>query len=173
MAAQAFPSCQIRWGAWAAVLGGLLRLGTSFLPLQTPQRVAELLYLLNDVFLLFAIVGLYAWLAADSGAPGLTGFAVASVGILIIRSAKAIHGWDLYPAGALTFLAGLNVLVFSGCLRKRLPWWIEGALFASTLSGFAAAASGSVGLLTLSGVLFGTAFAGVGFSMLGSPTVVR
>src|SRR5512133_3203616 len=100
----------VRLGGIAAVLAGILRGIASFLPATTPEVALQLLYLLTDIFILLGILALYGVQYKETGKSGFLGFLLAIVGILVIRSSKAITGFNLYPAGSLIFSLGLIIL---------------------------------------------------------------
>ncbi len=100
----------VRLGGIAAVLAGVLRGIASFIPATTPDVALQLLYILTDIFSLLGIFALFGAQYKEAGKLGFLGFLIAVVGILVIRSSKAITGVDLYPAGSLTFSLGLIIL---------------------------------------------------------------
>lgn len=156
----------IRLGGLAAILAGILRSIASFVPADPSHVKDELLYLSIDVFLLLGLIGLYASLYEKVGLSGFVGFVLAVIGIITIRSQQAMPGIQLYPLGALTFLAGLNLLVIRAFIVKRFPGWVTGVLLLSTLLGFLAFAFQKTTLIFIvSGILFGISFIGVGMHL--------
>jgi hypothetical protein len=153
----------IRAGGMAAIVGGILRAAASFAPSVGSDIEQQLLYLLVDIFLLLGLLGFYELRHQDVGQAGALGFMLALVGLLVVRSSRAIPGFDLYPAGALTFAGGLIALTGSAWNVTMLAGWVPTGFIVSTLLGFVGTVAGNVGgLFVLSGVLFGAAFAGLG-----------
>jgi hypothetical protein len=153
----------IRWGGLAAIIAGVLRGVNSFLPSSTSVIQLELLYLLTDIFLLFGIMGLYAFQHQESKLWGFFGFLLAIIGIAVIRSGT-ISGVKMYGIGALIFAAGLSLLAIGSWIAHKLPRWIPVVWVLSALIGFVGYFIPSFSLLfVVSGVLFGVAFTGAGF----------
>ena len=155
----------VRLSGLAAILAGILRAIASFVPARPYSISVELLYFSIDVCLL-GLIGLYASLYEKVGLSGFVGFVLAIIGITAIRSQHAMPGIQLYPLGALTFLAGLNLLVIRAFIVKRFPGWVTGVLLLSTLLGFLAFAFQKTTLIFIvSGILFGISFIGVGMHL--------
>lgn len=153
----------LRLSALAAILAGILRAIASFVPAGRSSINVELLYFSIDLFLLLGLIGFYAAQYEKVGAAGFIGFLLAVIGIITIRSQYAMPGIQLYPLGALTFLAGLNLLAIYSALRNQLPKWVSVVLLLSTVSGFAAFAIQNNSLpFVISGILFGISFIGIG-----------
>jgi len=70
----------IRIGAIAALVGGTLRFGSSFIPWVEGSVSLETLYFVTDVALLFGLFAIYLARAVRLGLLGLVGFAIAAVG---------------------------------------------------------------------------------------------
>ena len=157
----------VRIGALAAIAGGVLRAAASLAPVVIgSDREREVLYIVVDVCLTVALVGFYAQRARGIGWPGAVGFALALVGIATVRANRMISTVDLYPAGALATACGVIVLSASAWAVRKIPPWVPVAFLLSTFVGII----GSVGqeanaLFVWSGVIFGAAFAGLGFEM--------
>ena len=153
----------LRLSALAAILAGILRAIASFVPAGRSSINIELLYFSIDLFLLLGLIGFYAVQYEKVGAVGFMGFLLAVIGIITIRSQYAMPSIQLYPLGALTFLAGLNLLTIYSTLAKQLPKWVTAILLLSTVSGFAAFAFQNNPLpFIVSGILFGISFFGIG-----------
>jgi peptide/nickel transport system permease protein len=67
------------------------------------------LYFIIDLLLLIAVFAAYLQVQEIVGGWGAAGFLTTVVGILLVRSSRAVPGLDLYPAGALA-VAGWIVL---------------------------------------------------------------
>jgi hypothetical protein len=145
----------IRVGGMVAVLAGVLRALASFAP-AAGDGEQQVLYLVVDILLLFAVLAVYAHHHEALGGWGASGFLIVVTGILLVRSSRSIPGIDLYPAGAFAVVAGWVLL--SAVWRRRA----RGS--AVVLLLFAASAvAGLIGqlvpraaaLAVLSGILFG------------------
>jgi hypothetical protein len=151
------PAMMVRFGALAAMLGGMLRIVSSFVPYQADQSWLEALYGLIDLCLLFGLIGVYLAFAETLGAIGFVLFAVATAGLASIVGPDAqMFGVDFYRAGALVFivaLAGFSVQL----LRKKTvvasaTMWILALAF-SLASPFAPLAFMGAGILLGAGYM--------------------
>jgi hypothetical protein len=92
-----------------------------------PDPVLVVLLLIADLFIFFALIGLYAVQAEESGTTGLVGFILAEMGLAVTPF--------LAPVGWLLFLVGLLALAAASSRAGVLPagamWlWFAGALVA-------------------------------------------
>jgi hypothetical protein len=159
-------SSLISLGGIAAILAGILRGVASFLPAATPDLALQLLYFLTDVFILLGVMALYGIQYQETGKLGFLGFLIAVVGILVIRSSRAITGVDLYPAGALIFSLGLNIIGIRLWLANVLPIWVVGFWAVSILAGVIVYFSPSLNLLlVVAGLMFAIGFAAAGIKL--------
>lgn len=168
----------IRLGGLAAMIAGILRGVTSFLPATlSDSSLSEsasaspsgagiaLLYLLVDIFLLFGIMGLYGFLYQKSGVWGFVGFLLTVIGIALIRTGE-ISGVLLYPIGASLFTLGISSFAVGAWIAGQLPRWISVFWALSTIVGFVGYFVPALSLLfSISGVLLGIGFASAGFKM--------
>jgi hypothetical protein len=153
----------IRAGGMAAIVGGVLRAVASFAPSVGSDVERQLLYLVVDMFLLLGLLGFYELRHQDVGRTGASGFLLARFGVVVVRSSRAIPGFDLYPVGALAFVGGLIALCGGAWRVKTLAVWVPTAFVVSTLVGLVGTVADNSGwLFVLSGVLFGAAFVGLG-----------
>ena len=156
----------ISLGGMAAVLAGILRGIVSFLPATTPDAALQLLYIFTDVCILLGVFALYGIRYKETGKLGFLGFLTAVVGILVIRSSKAITGADLYPAGSLLFSLGLILLGMRLWLAHVLPIWVVGLWSLSVLVGIIGYFIPSLDLLfVVAGLMFAIGFAGAGMKL--------
>ena len=156
----------ISLGGIAAILAGILRGVASFIPDTTPDLALQLLYFSTDVFILLGIIALYGIQYKETGKLGLWGFLIAIVGILVIRSSKAITGVNLYPAGALIFSLGLNILGISLWRANVLPSWVVGLWVLSILAGVIVYFVPWLNLLfVIAGLMFAVGFAAAGIKL--------
>ena len=153
-------------GGIAAVLAGILRGIVSFIPAITPDVALQLLYILTDIFILLGIFALYGVQYRETGKLGFLGFLIAVVGILVIRSSKAITGVNLYPAGSLIFSLGLIILGIRLWLANVLPIWVVGLWSLSVLAGIIVYFVPSFDLLfVVAGLMFAIGFAAAGIKL--------
>jgi hypothetical protein len=153
-------------GGTAAVLAGILRGIASFIPATTPHVALQLLYILTDVFILLGIFALYGVQYKETGKLGFLGLLFAVVGILVIRSNKAITGVNLYPAGSLIFSLGLIILGIRLWRANVLPSWVVGLWSLSVLVGIIGYFVPSLDLLfVVAGLMFAIGFAAAGIKL--------
>jgi hypothetical protein len=157
----------IRFSAAAAIVAGVLRVGSSFLGARLGTTAAELLYLVIDIGFVLAIPGAYLSRHAQLGIAGFVGF------LLALCGAASIVGPDGELAGVQMYLLGGGVLVLGlgtlGAAQLRLGALRLGSSIgwlAALVAMIAAAASQAPWLLTLAGVLFGLAFIASGRELL-------
>jgi hypothetical protein len=122
-----------RMGAMAAVassgfsiLAAPAAIAGSLVPVL-PDVVLMVLLLVADLFIFFALIGLYGVQAEKSGTTGLVGFTLAEIGLAVTPF--------LAPVGWLLFLVGLFALAAASSRAGVLPagamWlWFGGALVA-------------------------------------------
>lgn len=121
-----YPSL-IRLGAMAALLGGTLRFGSSFIPWVEGSAPLESLYFVIDVALLFGLITIYLVCAERLGWLGLTGFVIAAIGqAAIIGPDHVPFGIDVYFVGAQIIVAGLALMSVDMLRRAAVPVWVAG-----------------------------------------------
>jgi hypothetical protein len=159
----------IRLGGLAAIVAGILRGISSFLPSSNnPNLTISILYLLTDIFLLFGIIGIYSFQYRQSRLWGVCGFILAIVGITIIRTGS-ISGINLYPIGASIFTLGMSLFAVGSWIAGKLPRWVSVLWVLSTIVGFMGYfIPGFYLLFVVSGVIFGIGFAGAGMKIWSS-----
>ena len=129
----------VRVGAVAAIIGGVLRIASTFIPYQADLAWLEALYAVIDLGLLVGLIAIYLVSAESVRRLGLVAFLVALAGIASIVGPDApAFGIDVYRIGALAFVAGLAglsaMLLRAGLLRASALLWI-----AALLAGLASA----------------------------------
>src|SRR5262245_43948669 len=126
-----------RLAGCAAMLAGTLRVCATFLPQTTTSSVGlEWLYLLIDVAIAFALVGIYAYQRVRSGVLGFVGFVLALAGTESIGGPDGYIGdVDVYRAGAALIGIGMLVLAAGSLKAKQLPRYVALLWIASTLIG--------------------------------------
>jgi hypothetical protein len=161
-------------GRIAAVLAGILRVIASSIPATTPDVALQLLYILTDIFILLGIFVLYGVRYKETGKLGFLGFLIAVVGILVIRSGKAIQGVDLYPAGSLIFSLGLIILGIRLWLVRVLPSWVVVLWSLSVIVGIIAYFVPSLDLLFVAaGLMFAIGFAAAGIKLQSAAKIAK
>jgi hypothetical protein len=148
----------------AAILAGLLRAIDAFAFMFLTGGDTDKLFLVTDIFLLFALIGIYAHEHRAVGWAGLAGFAVALVGIVMVRSAGA--SIDAYVYGAATVAVGMAVLgvamlVGRAAFRVAPILWIVALAAAVPVYWIE-----SDWLFELAGVAFGLGFVAAGVELL-------
>ncbi|HVU87703.1 MAG TPA: hypothetical protein VHD36_10305, partial [Pirellulales bacterium] len=154
----------IRLGGLSAIVAGLLRGGSSFLPFGEPTDAQELLYLVIDLSILFGLLGIYAYQSAEAGRVGFIGFVLALVGTAMITGPDGtLGGVSEYVAGALMISVGLVFLAIGTWRAAKLPRYVPVLWVISTVVGVAGfLLGGQPFLLMLAGLAFGAAFIGAG-----------
>lgn len=160
-----------RLAGLAAILAGGLRVLASFIPYNADSLALELLYLVIDLGLVFAIVGLYLWEFPAAGRPGFVGFVVALGGTAsIVGPDGSLGGIALYAVGALLIALGLAVWAWGSWKARRFPRSVPALWAASTFLGIAAfVMPGAPLAFVLAGVAFGTAFILAGLRLWNDP----
>src|SRR5262245_25800065 len=95
----------VRIGGAAAILAGVLRAAGSFPSGADSEFERQSLYFIVDLLLLLGVFAAYAQNHEVLGRWGAGGFLTTVVGILLVRSSRAVP-LDLYPAGALSVAIG-------------------------------------------------------------------
>jgi len=153
----------VRWAGIAAIAGGTLRAVTAVLP-ATQTLAIHLTYLVIDLLLLLALVGLYAYQRERIGGWGTLGMLIAVLGSgLLIIDDLFSPTFALYPIAAVVFALGLGMLTLAAWRAHTLPRWI-------TLIWLAAIVVGALGLgvaalhllFILAGLFFAAGFVGAG-----------
>lgn len=154
----------------AAIVGGALRAGSSFIPAAlwgTDPRV-ELLALATDVALLFGLMGVYFAARERLGWVGFAAFALAATGIAsIIGPDTVAFGVDTYLAGVHAISVGLALLGLvmlvrrAGTAAAAICWVLSLAVGA----GGGAVGQAELGFL-LGGLLFALGFVAAGIELV-------
>jgi hypothetical protein len=108
------------------------------------------LYFIVDVFLLIGVLAAYARDCEVVGRWGATGFLTALVGILLVRSNRAVPGLDLYPAGAVAIALGCALLGLTSWRAGTASWWVPLLFVMSVVT-----ANWRSGCDTLTGAVYG------------------
>jgi hypothetical protein len=157
----------LRVGGWAAVIAGVLRVAASFTSSLGSDVERQSLYFIIDLLLLIAVFAAYLQVQEIVGGWGAAGFLTTVVGILLVRSSRAVPGLDLYPAGALAVALGWAVLGLASWRAGTASVFVPLLFVLSVviaIVGQVVASSSSA--LVASGVIFGAAVVGVGRQVL-------
>ena len=148
-----------------AIFAGTLRSITSLIPETTPN--VFLLYLAVDLSLLFGVIGLFRFTELARKLVPLLGAGLmflALVGLIARDLGAAPAG--VYAGAAATFSIGLDLFAIHLLLTRKMPIWIPIAWLISTIVGPLGFFIPQLHLLfAISGLIFGTAFAGAGVVM--------
>jgi uncharacterized membrane protein len=156
----------VRYGGIAAVLAGITRGITAFIPATFPDAALQVLYILTDLLILLGVFALYGVRYQETGISGFLGFLMAVIGILVIRSSKAITGVDLYPAGSLIFSLGLILLGIQLWRANVFPGWVVGLWTLSVFAGILVYFVPSLDfLIVAAGLLFAIGIAAAGIQL--------
>ena len=140
------------FNGWAAIVSAAARLLAAGLILAAillggiPELAVVVTLLIADIFLVFALLGVFGCQIEELGEYGFLGFVLAEIGVMVSLA-------DFFPpAGSVIFLAGLLLIALRNQRSSILPpggmWsWFAGSLIA------AAAASAGYALLTVAGML--------------------
>ena len=110
-----------RWGGLAAIISSALSLLAAMVAIVgivvpvIPDLVVYALLMVNNAFILFALIGFYGVQYKESGGLGLDGFILATCGILF--------EFIFAPLGWLLFLAGLFMFAIANGRTGALPAW--------------------------------------------------
>ncbi len=168
-AAEAASGEIVSVGAVAAIVGGGLRVVSSFIPYRDGSAGLEALYAVIDLSMLFGLTAIYLHLASRIGRIGLVAFIIAIAGLASIvgPDAKAF-GVDFYQVGALVMMLGLGVFAVQ-TLRRGLMAAPAIIWLASVVLVLAASAAGSAVGVLVAGVALGAGFVLAGLGVLRRP----
>ncbi len=160
-----------RLGAAAAILGGSLRVVSTFVPYKPDSPRLELLYGTVDILMLFGLMAVYSNVSRRIGWTGMAGFILAASSLAsIVGPDPDRFGIDFYEAGASGLLVGLALLAAALLKHRRLQ--------PAALLWLAALASALIGILsslelavTFAGLLLGLGFAAAGFQLNNSSAI--
>jgi hypothetical protein len=157
----------LRLGAIAAMLAGVLRMGSSFVGYAEPSPMREILYLAIDLFILFGLLAIYFYQHVELGKIGAVAFAVALSGAAIIVGPDgAIGRIAMYPFGSALLLLGLAGIAIAGWRPARIPRYALISWLSSLVFGVGTTVPGAPsGLFVLAGLAFGLGFFGAGLKI--------
>ena len=122
------------------------------------------LYLAVDICLGIALASFYR--VANIRFTGTLGVTLALAGLLMVRLAEALSLSFLYPPAALATAVGVLVLSTTLWRGRIIPGWVPAAFIGSIVLGSVGTLVAGAGVAVVaSGVLFGVAFAALGYAM--------
>lgn len=150
----------------ACVLGGLLRLISSFVGYDSASESIEVLYIATDLCLILGLFGFYLACRAKLFWLGHLGFVAAVWGFSFIAGPETdIFGVSVYQLGSP--IVGLGVLLLSiNMIRANLCGFVAPvSLMASVAIGLISTLVGGSLLFFLTGALFGVGFMALGIAV--------
>jgi len=121
------------------MIGGLLRVISSFIPVSEDPDLLQLLYVITDLGLVQGIVGVYLIERKSLSNSGHMGFAITLCALSFISGPEAeIYGVSAYEIGSLPI--GLGILMFSiaqlqsGSGHKKGAYVLIGSIVVGVLS---------------------------------------
>jgi hypothetical protein len=160
----------VRWAGIAAIAAGTLRGITALLPAaQTPA--IHLTYLVIDLLLLLAVVGLFTFQRERTGGWGVLGALLAGLGaVLLIFDDLFSPTFALYPIASVVFALGLGVMALGAWLARTLPRWIPALWLAAIVVGALSLGIAALQpLFVLSGLLLAAGFVSAGVYLFAAP----
>jgi hypothetical protein len=158
----------LRLAGCAAMVAGALRVAATFLPQATSTSTGlEWLYLVIDIAIAFALVGIYAYQHTESGVLGFIGFVLALAGTESIGGPDGnIGDVDVYRAGAALIGIGMLILAAGSVKAAKLPRYVPVLWIASTVIGLGSFAGiGGALPFQMAGIAFGLGFVGAGLHL--------
>ena len=151
--------------AVCALLAGILRAITSFIPEGTPNVL--LFYLAVDLCLLMGVIGLYGFVVGPSRFLPLLGSALMVLALVaLIGRDLGLASANIYAGAAATFSLGLDLFAIHLLQTGKLSTWIPVAWLVSTIMGPVGFFVSQLHFLfAISGLVFGMAFAAAGVMM--------
>jgi len=150
-------------GAIFGVIGGVLRAAGSFAPtLIGSDAVRSWLYAVIDVCLAAGLFSIYLPRRHRMSVAGSIGFFLALAGLITNNVGPSVTHVNLYPVAAPAIAIGVLTLSLSEWHARRMATWIPVTFAVSVLlGGVGMFVAGAGTFFLVSGILFGTAFAGM------------
>lgn len=156
-----------RLAAVAAIVGGILRMVDAFAFEFLSSDESEVLFLVTDLALMFAMIGTYALLNVKLGWVGLIGFVVALVGFVLMRSAGDYI--DAYIRGALITAIGVVIFGIAVAFARELSVYGPVLWLVGLVAGLVAYWQESDWAFEFAGVAFGLGFVLLGVALFRRP----
>ncbi len=155
------------WGAWCGIVGGALRVVTTFIPFRTGSAGLEAVYAATDLGMLFALIAVGLIAAHALRRIGFACWAVALAGLAsIVGPDPVAFGIDFYRLGAGMFVLALGTMAIVLLVRRTLP--LAAGLWVASAGLALASATAPLAFLA-AGLVLGLGFLAAGWAML-SPT---
>jgi hypothetical protein len=156
---------RLRIYAVSAILAGILRAVTSFVPETTPRVL--LVYLAVDLFLFFGVIGLYGFAVTAAKLVPLLGIALMIFSLMVLIGRDlGLASTGIYAKAAATFSVGLDLFAIHLLQTRKMPSWIPVAWLVTTIIGPLGFFIPQLRFLfAISGLIFGMAFAAAGVIM--------
>lgn len=143
-----------------SIIGGLLRVISSFVTVTENPDLVELLYIVTDFGLIIGLVGLYLLHHESLAALGQVGFIIALCALSFIAGPDAtIFGLSAYEIGSP--IIGVGVLMLAVSLIRSESYGSKGAMVlvgSIVIGGIALLIPSYPVIFALSGALFGLGF---------------
>lgn len=160
----------VRLGAVSALVGGMLRLISSFIPWVDGSGPLESFYFVIDVALLFGLFAIYLARAEQFGLLGLVGFVIAAIGqAAIIGPDHTPFDLDVYYLGTQAIVSGLFLVAVDMLRVRAYPVWVAGLWIAVPVAslGIGAVDPSPYGWgYFVGGLLFSSGFITAGVALL-------
>lgn len=170
-------STLLRFAGFSAILAGLLRAGTSFIPYLTTETGIsfEVLYLIVDILILIGLLGVYGYQYEEAGLSGFVGFLLALIGTAIIVGPDGrIGSVEMYTLGAGLISVGMLFLATGTWSARRFSRWVPILWVVSTVVGVGGfLVGGSAWTFLIAGLTFGLAFLVAGLKLWTDPGLRR
>jgi hypothetical protein len=152
----------------AAVVGGVLRTVSAFIPWDASNPKIEALAFVVDVSVLFGLMGVYFAHRERLGWLGFGAFVIAETGIASIVGPDTVaFGIDTYLAGVHAIAVGLALLGVQMLVRRAGPAAAAICWILSPVVGLGGGAIGQGELgFFLGGILFALGFVAAGVSLV-------
>lgn len=157
-----------RFFGYQAIVGGVARVASSFVPWSPNNDWLEAFYFFVDINLLFGLIGFYLANAERLGRTGFSAFLITATGIvLIIGPDGTSFGVDIYQAGLAIIALGIGVFSINFLLRGGGSMFAPAIWLMSIVAVFFGAAAGFADqAYAIGGVFFGFGFIFAGLSLL-------
>jgi hypothetical protein len=145
-------------GGIAGLVGGVLRITSSFIPYSKELIWLEVFYAIIDTCLLFSLIAIYIQYAEQLKGIGLVAFVLSASGIASIVGPDAVaFGVNFYETGAFISITGL-VLLSIQMLRLKILFWAPCLWVLSFILAISTIVLNSSVFFMGAGITFGAAF---------------
>ena len=163
----------IRLGGATALLGGLLRFVSTFIPWIEASQSLELFYLITDLCLLFGLITIFLARAGRLGIAGLIGFVASlSAQSAIVGPDHTPFGIDVYGTAIMIISLGIALLSIDIIRTRSYPLFIPALWISSPLIFFGYSMAGAAPYgwgYIFGGILFSLGFVAAGVVLIRHP----